>query len=114
MRHCFTAAPAQFVRRWSPEGAQRIAGCRWVCAASVSLWAPALLAFLLAASCTYAQDYPTKTIRLIVPLAPGGGNDTAARVVGHKKGTDKIWYFDEVTEVTPLKELPEKLQPAKP
>ena len=37
-----------------------------------------------------------------------------ARVVGHKKGTDKIWYFDEVTEVTPLKELPEKLQPAKP
>lgn len=42
------------------------------------------------------------------------GTKYPARVVGHKKGTDKIWYFDEVTEVTPLKELPEKLQPAKP
>jgi tripartite-type tricarboxylate transporter receptor subunit TctC len=33
-----------------------------------------------------AQDYPTRTIRLIVPLAPGGGNDTAARVVGQRLG----------------------------
>ena len=41
---------------------------------------------LLAISCTYAQEYPHKSIRLIVPLAPGGGNDTAARVVGHKLG----------------------------
>lgn len=37
-----------------------------------------------------------------------------ARVVGYKKASGKIWYFDEVTEVSPLKELPEKLQPAKP
>jgi tripartite-type tricarboxylate transporter receptor subunit TctC len=37
-------------------------------------------------SSTFAQEFPTKTIRLIVPLAPGGGNDTAARVVGHKLG----------------------------
>jgi len=43
-----------------------------------------VIAVLLAISCTYAQEYPNKTIRLIVPLAPGGGNDTAARVVGHK------------------------------
>lgn len=42
------------------------------------------------------------------------GTKYPARVVGHKQATDKIWYFDEVTEVTPLKELPEKLQPAKP
>jgi tripartite-type tricarboxylate transporter receptor subunit TctC len=33
-----------------------------------------------------AQNYPTKSIRLIVPLAPGGGNDGAARIVGHKLG----------------------------
>lgn len=33
-----------------------------------------------------------------------------ARVVGHKKATGKIWYFDDVTEVTPLKELPEMIQ----
>jgi tripartite-type tricarboxylate transporter receptor subunit TctC len=31
-----------------------------------------------------AQNYPIRSIRLIVPLAPGGGNDTAARVVGHR------------------------------
>lgn len=37
-----------------------------------------------------------------------------ARVVGHKKATGKVWYFDEVLEVTPLKELPESLQEAKP
>lgn len=37
--------------------------------------------------------------------APGGFK-YPARVVGHKKATGKIWYFDDVIEVTPLKELP--------
>src|SRR3954467_7339204 len=31
-----------------------------------------------------AQDYPAKSIRVIVPLAPGGGTDIAARVTGQK------------------------------
>ena len=31
-----------------------------------------------------AQAYPAKSIRLIVPLAPGGGNDTIARLIGQK------------------------------
>ena len=43
--------------------------------------------FLLA--CTFwfgtaahAQSYPVKPLRLLVPLAPGGGNDTTARLIG--------------------------------
>ena len=31
-----------------------------------------------------AQDYPTKTINIIVPLAPGGGTDLLARVIADK------------------------------
>ena len=31
-----------------------------------------------------AQGYPNKTIRLVVPYPPGGGNDTLARVFGQK------------------------------
>jgi len=33
-----------------------------------------------------AQNYPSHALRLIVPLAPGGGNDGAARIVGHRLG----------------------------
>lgn len=42
------------------------------------------------------------------------GTKYPARVVGYKKSTGKTWYYDDVSEVTPLKELPEKLQPAQP
>jgi tripartite-type tricarboxylate transporter receptor subunit TctC len=39
------------------------------------------LVLLLCAASASAQDYPTKTVRLIVPLSPGAGADVAARLV---------------------------------
>ena len=46
------------------------------------LFTIALLAFVSAAS--FAQTYPAKAVRLIVPFPPGGSTDLVARVVGQK------------------------------
>jgi tripartite-type tricarboxylate transporter receptor subunit TctC len=43
----------------------------------------------LCAVCAHAQDYPTKPIRMIVPLAAGGAMDTVARAVALKL-TDRL------------------------
>ena len=45
-----------------------------------------LIVFVMAAS-VYAQSYPTKPVRIIVPFPPGGSVDTVARVVGQKLTT---------------------------
>ena len=39
---------------------------------------------LLLSLSAHAQDFPNKAIRLIVPLAPGGATDLAARIVGER------------------------------
>ena len=44
-----------------------------------------LLAFaagVLAAPPAFGQEYPTKTVRIIVAFTPGGGNDIVARILG--------------------------------
>lgn len=48
----------------------------------------AATAVLLAAAAPQAaaQNFPERQIRLIVPLAPGGGNDAAARVIAAELG----------------------------
>lgn len=43
-------------------------------------------ALLTAAGVCFAQSYPVKPIRVIVPTVPGGGGDTVARVIGMKLG----------------------------
>jgi len=43
-----------------------------------------LIALACAASPAVAQDYPTRSITLVVPYAAGGGNDVMARVVAQK------------------------------
>lgn len=37
-------------------------------------------------ACAMAQNYPNKTIRLIVPFPPGGGNDVIGRAMAQKLG----------------------------
>jgi tripartite-type tricarboxylate transporter receptor subunit TctC len=49
------------------------------------LIAPAMAA-VMAAAAPLAMAYPDKTITIVVPTAPGGGNDAMARVIAQKLG----------------------------
>ena len=44
------------------------------------------LAVVIASSGAVAQQYPSKSIRMIIPAGPGGGVDTVARMVGQQLG----------------------------
>src|SRR4030081_2189392 len=54
-------------------------------ALNMALVAAALLAL---ASPSLAQSYPTRSITLIVPFAPGGPADVLGRLIGQKMGED--------------------------
>jgi tripartite-type tricarboxylate transporter receptor subunit TctC len=41
---------------------------------------------LLVPPAAAADDYPNRTIRLIIPFAPGGSNDVVGRIIAHQLG----------------------------
>lgn len=55
--------------------------------------------FVVAANPSYAQDYPTKPILLVVPFAPGGSSDFLSRLIGAK--LTEAWKQQVVVESRP-------------
>jgi tripartite-type tricarboxylate transporter receptor subunit TctC len=51
---------------------------------------------VLASSLCGAQTYPSKSVRIVVPFAPGGPNDVIARIVGQK--LTELWSHTFVIE----------------
>src|SRR5207237_5655359 len=58
-----------------------------------------LLAFALAASAAFAQSFPSKPVKIVVPYPPGGGNDIMARVIQPKLAGE--WKEPVVVENKP-------------
>ncbi len=54
------------------------------------------LSIFLVAPFAHAQDYPNKTVRLVVPWAAGGSTDSIGRILGQKLAeyTSQQWIVD--------------------
>ena len=61
-------------------------------------WAAGALALPAVSRLAWAQTYPTRPVRVIVPFAPGGQTDTIARLVSQKLSDvfDKQFYVENV------------------
>src|SRR5690348_4429897 len=62
------------------SGVRRNDGMRLRCSIALAMCAAACIAAGLA----HAQTYPFRTIRMVVPVAPGGSSDILGRVVGQR------------------------------
>jgi tripartite-type tricarboxylate transporter receptor subunit TctC len=63
----------------------------------VSIFCAAVLALGTAAvTTTHAQEWPVKPVRFVVPVPPGGGLDTLARMIGERMATTlgQPWIVD--------------------
>jgi tripartite-type tricarboxylate transporter receptor subunit TctC len=56
---------------------------------SFSLLSAAIAALLMLAAPAAADDYPNRPVRIIVPFAPGGINDIAARVIATRQAVHR-------------------------
>ena len=50
------------------------------------LWTFSAILVLALAGGAYAQQYPAKPLRMVVPFLPGGASDFAARIIGPRIG----------------------------
>ena len=65
----------------------------------VGLTAAAVAAPSILLSRASGADWPVKTVRVVVPFAPGGSTDTTARLVGNR--LQEVWGQSVVIENKP-------------